>query len=174
MADVTIKYNGSSVAELSNNGSKTLKTSGKYCEGDIVVDYAPNSKIYEITLAKSSGWVLLTTLDDNVIEHINDATLKVDFECLSPYVYTWYTGFIYHASNVPVGNYSNKTIYGYANRHQTETNTAMGQIYYPANHTVAEPHGGAFGQFRVDGNKYYIMPGDGFIGAGTYRLTFTW
>ena len=174
MADVTIKYNGSSVAELNGTGNKTLKTSGKYCEGNVEVAYAPRSKTYEITLVKASGWVLLTTLDDDVIAHINDATLKVDFECLNPYVYTWYTGFRYHASNVPVGNYSGKTLYGSADRHQNETNTAMGHIYYPANHTVAENHGGAYGQFRLSGNQYYILPGDGFIGAGTYRLTFAW
>ena len=174
MADVSIKYKGSTIAEMSGTGKKTLKTSGAYCEGDIEVDYAPRCKVYEITLAKASGWVLLTTLDDDVMAHINDATLKVDFECLSPYVYTWYTGFRYHASNVPMGNYGGRTIYGMADRHQNETTTAPGLVYYPANHTVAEAHAGAFGQFRLNGNKYYIMPGDGFIGAGTYRLIFTW
>ena len=35
---VTVKYKGSAVAELTESGSKTLKTSGKYCEADIVVE----------------------------------------------------------------------------------------------------------------------------------------
>lgn len=35
---VTIKYKGSAIAELTENGTKTLKTSGKYCEADIVVE----------------------------------------------------------------------------------------------------------------------------------------
>lgn len=39
MAGVTLTYKGSTIAEMSNSGSKTLKTSGKYCEGDIVVNY---------------------------------------------------------------------------------------------------------------------------------------
>ena len=39
MADVTLTYKGSTIAEMSNSGSKTLKTAGKYCEGDIGVSY---------------------------------------------------------------------------------------------------------------------------------------
>ena len=35
---VTVKYKGSAIAELTENGTKTLKTSGKYCEADFVVD----------------------------------------------------------------------------------------------------------------------------------------
>lgn len=34
----TVKYKGSTIAELTENGTKTLKTSGKYCEADIVVE----------------------------------------------------------------------------------------------------------------------------------------
>ena len=36
---VNIKYKNNSIAELSDTGTKTLKTSGKYCEGDITVEY---------------------------------------------------------------------------------------------------------------------------------------
>ena len=39
MADVTLTYKGSTIAEMNNTGTKTLKTSGKYCEGDIGVSY---------------------------------------------------------------------------------------------------------------------------------------
>ena len=34
----TIKYKGGTIAELTETGTKTLKTSGKYCEADIVVE----------------------------------------------------------------------------------------------------------------------------------------
>lgn len=34
----TVKYKGSTIAELTETGTKTLKTSGKYCESDIVVE----------------------------------------------------------------------------------------------------------------------------------------
>ena len=39
MGDVKINYKGSIIAEMSDTGSKTLKTSGTYCEGDITVAY---------------------------------------------------------------------------------------------------------------------------------------
>ena len=39
MADLTIKYKGQPIVELSESGTKTLKTAGKYCEGDITVEY---------------------------------------------------------------------------------------------------------------------------------------
>ena len=39
MADVTLTYKGSTIAEMNDTGTKTLKTSGKYCEGDIGVSY---------------------------------------------------------------------------------------------------------------------------------------
>ena len=43
MADVTLTYKGSTIAEMNATGSKTLKTSGKYCEGDIGVSYVKPS-----------------------------------------------------------------------------------------------------------------------------------
>ena len=43
MADVTLTYKGSTIAEMSDTGTKTLKTAGKYCEGDIGVSYVKPS-----------------------------------------------------------------------------------------------------------------------------------
>lgn len=39
MSDVTIKYKGATIATMDASGSKPLKTQGKYCEGDIGVEY---------------------------------------------------------------------------------------------------------------------------------------
>lgn len=39
MADVTLKYKGATIGELSESGSKTLETAGKYCEADILLEY---------------------------------------------------------------------------------------------------------------------------------------
>lgn len=44
MADVTIKYKGSNIATMDASGTKTLNTSGKYCEGDVQVVYADPEK----------------------------------------------------------------------------------------------------------------------------------
>lgn len=46
MAGVTITYQGSTIASLTDSGQKTLLTAGKYCEANIGVDYtAPSSDI---------------------------------------------------------------------------------------------------------------------------------
>lgn len=43
MSDVTLSYKGSDILELSDSGSATLKTGGKYCEDDIAVEYVKPS-----------------------------------------------------------------------------------------------------------------------------------
>lgn len=43
MADVTLSYKGSDILELSDGGSATLKTGGKYCEADIELEYVKPS-----------------------------------------------------------------------------------------------------------------------------------
>lgn len=40
MADVSIKYKGNEIATMDASGTKTLLTSGNYCEGNISVEYA--------------------------------------------------------------------------------------------------------------------------------------
>ena len=138
---------------------------------------ASNCKTYEITIAKNSGWVLLTTLDSTVVEHINDARLTVSLVNMSGYVYEWYSCSMAIASNTPIGNQNanNVPVYGMANRQHSETSQGSAAIYYPPNNTMTSDQlGGSFGMFRIDGNNYYFMPGDGFIRAGTYRLTFAW
>lgn len=41
---VNIKYKNNSIATMSGTGTKTLKTSGKYCEGDIIVENTKESR----------------------------------------------------------------------------------------------------------------------------------
>ena len=46
MSGVNIEYKGESIATIPDTGSKTIKTQGKYCEGDILVEYeAPQGGI---------------------------------------------------------------------------------------------------------------------------------
>ena len=180
MADVTVKYKGNTIAEMSAAGTKTLNTSGAYCEGDIEVSYAPNAptvpnvRTYEITLEKASGWVLLTTLDADVLEHINDASLVVSLANVSGYAYEWYAGSMYICSNTPWGYNESYPVYGLTSREADTDRAQVSYIYYPANYTGTDTDLGGNGTFRISGNNYYFQPADGFIRAGTYRLTFTW
>ena len=43
MSDVSFSYRGSQIGSLSATGTLTLKTAGKYCEGDIVCSYVKPS-----------------------------------------------------------------------------------------------------------------------------------
>jgi len=43
MADVTLKYKGATIGELSESGSKTIETAGKFCEDDILLEYVSKS-----------------------------------------------------------------------------------------------------------------------------------
>lgn len=45
---VNIKYKNNSIAELTDTGTKTLKTAGKYCEADIVVENTGGSSVEDV------------------------------------------------------------------------------------------------------------------------------
>lgn len=133
-----------------------------------------NGRSYELTLAKASGWVLLTELDEDVLDHINDPTLVVSLVHIGEYSYEFYSGALFIAGNTAVAKVSQYPSYGLANRQSAETTNAMGQILYPANNTSTDTSLGGLGTFRLSGTRYYLMPGDGFIRSGRYRLTFAW
>ena len=180
MANVTVKYKNSAVAELSESGSRVLNTSGKYCEENIEISYVPpkavNCKIYNITLAKKSGWVELVTLDDEVLAHINDPLFTVILAINDAYSLVSYSGSCFMAANTAFANSTGTNgypIYGVANRQQSSSNGVQA-VFYPANNTGTSDGLGGLGIFRVSGSKYYLKPSDGYIRAGNYRLIFTW
>ena len=59
MADLTIKFKGNPITELSESGTKTLATGGKYCEDDITVEYAKpaGGGGGEMFSSSASGWI---------------------------------------------------------------------------------------------------------------------
>ncbi len=54
MPDVSISYKNTSIASMSDSGTKTLNTSGKYCDGDIKITYTKATN----TVVSSSTWYL--------------------------------------------------------------------------------------------------------------------
>lgn len=82
MADVRISYKGGAIAELDGPGTKTLKTGGRYCEGDVVVTYTPRVdntfRRWDVTIAGTivSNSVLILQ-DDWLADHREDAGLCV-------------------------------------------------------------------------------------------------
>lgn len=174
MADVTVSYKGGTIAEMDGSGSKTLKTGGWYCEGDISVEYTPRSRTYEVTLAHVGGWTLLVDLDDDVLAHIDDPGLIVSLMYMDEYETVNYTTACAIATNRIIAYNGSYPMYGIANRQANATTLQNQGIAYPANYTGTSTGLGGYAIFRVSGGKYYIMPGDGGVKAGTYRLTFTW
>ena len=131
-----------------------------------------NTKTYTVTLSKVGGWVFLTTLDAEVLEHINDDTLTVSFVRMSEYTYEYYTTSMAFCCNAIVGYRNGSPQYGVANRIQTEAVDDSLPSMTPAYNTdSARPE---FGGFRIDGSNYYYRAGDGYVHSGTFRLTFTW
>jgi hypothetical protein len=43
MSDITVTYKGNTIATMDASGTKTLETQGKYCEGDIDIEYVKPS-----------------------------------------------------------------------------------------------------------------------------------
>lgn len=80
---VTVTYKGNTIASMNASGSKTLLTSGKYCEDNISVYYQgeqmPNYRKYEGTIDSdvvgSYARALLLTSDD-IAQHYADPSFK--------------------------------------------------------------------------------------------------
>ena len=84
MADVTIKYKSSTIAEMSGTATKTLKTAGTYCEGDITVECTPSSdaqyRKWNVTITSgvpSSGAELTLVMDNWLKENRTNPNLCI-------------------------------------------------------------------------------------------------
>lgn len=85
MAGVTIEYKGNTIATMQGESNKVLKTGGKYCEGDITVDYVPEgaaevkSKCYSMILnSTQTGEVVMNPNgDSDIAAHYTDSTFIV-------------------------------------------------------------------------------------------------
>lgn len=83
MADVTLTYKGATIGELSESGSKTIETAGKYCEADILLEYVKSGGSLPSSVSEIGGGAF--TVDSNTrcnakqIPHGMATTPKVFF-----------------------------------------------------------------------------------------------
>lgn len=70
MADVTLKYKGATIGELSETGNKTIETAGKYCEADILLEYVKSGGSGEnVTIGKKGTITLSEDVISTTITH---------------------------------------------------------------------------------------------------------
>lgn len=89
---ITISYSGSEIATMEESGTKTLLTSGKYCESDIVVEYIkPTSKLQEKTVTPTTEQqiVIPDSIEYSIEIPVGTApiyysTYKIRFDSLDP------------------------------------------------------------------------------------------
>lgn len=80
MADVTLTYKGATIAELDDSGSKTIRTAGKFCEGDIGVEYVKPSGGYTVDQLAQQGYPIgaielsVTTVGESCFQRRNQIT----------------------------------------------------------------------------------------------------
>ena len=175
MADVTIKYNENTIAEMDSSGNKVLKTGGKYVANNIFVEYQKsttietNSYTTSITFAARLRNGVVMALPENVLAHKDDASF------LMMYQYQGDTLVNYRSYAGMVGNRKiryNSDFYG-----AYIYNNLSGIILYPINSTD-----GNFAVESVFKIKFYITDGKLYIAeeigagldVGTYRFTFSW
>lgn len=76
MADITVSYKGSTIAEVSASGTTTLETAGKYCEDDITLQYvkpAAYIKLAESEVEANTTSTTVSIIDTITIDPASDA-----------------------------------------------------------------------------------------------------
>lgn len=97
MADVEVSYKGSTIATMNASGTKTLETSGKYCEDDITVQYTKSgggSPALQSKTSKSTGVEQIVTPDSGydglssvTITPVLSGVIRPDAELVKTYTY---------------------------------------------------------------------------------------
>lgn len=116
MAEVEINYKGSTIASMNASGTKTLLTSGKYCEDNIEIEYTrPSSSgpTLQSKTSKSTGVEQTITADSGydglssvTVSPIIAGVIRPDAELVKTYTYN---KLIMSEENIPLPAYNSSS-----------------------------------------------------------------
>lgn len=89
MDGISIKYKGAEIAQMDASGTKTLKTGGTYCEGDIIVEANVRSGTHNLhieynnptSVSGAGSYVTILTADPLMKRIRSYASLMVRYRC---------------------------------------------------------------------------------------------
>ena len=180
MANLTIKYGDETLAEVGGTVNKTLKTAGKYCESNFIVEMvegesAVSYKYYTVDVAEkvSGGWTTLVEADADIAAHRGDETFGIAWNCLSAVQAAASTrGGLY--TNAPMAfNTSDGTEnqYGYYMR---TGSTGLGANARLANTLLEKTTAAGACYVSEDGAVEFYASSSYPILAGTYQIVIWW
>ena len=186
MPDVNITYKGSSIATMNDSGTKTLKTGGKYCQNDIVVEYikpegggvvgSTNCKTFIVDVTTKPNvniWLSWIPADADIAAHRNDATFGVSFQCLTaPIKVQSIRGGLYSNSAFSYYDSANtKPYYGYYMRNNSSGVGGVAPLETKL--TVKSTAAGAC-YVGTDGSISFYVSSSYPTQTGTYQIIVWW
>lgn len=150
---VNIKYKNNSIATMSDTGTKTLKTSGKYCEADIIVE---NTKDGGGGIEVPTGYKLSTGSYTPITEG-TDVTHTIKIASSLPYELPCRMFCIYREDGFDAsGSDARRYLTFYAGAIGDSVQSSAGSCIYRRNNTSGNFEGG--GGVETNNSKDYGLP----------------
>lgn len=168
---------GTKTINVTKNGTVTEDvTNYVNTQVNVNVPTVENCYITTTTIAThQSTNVALCEMPSDVYSHRNDNTFSVAIYNLTPSGLQNYDDFMAMANNNPDNPVtSNYPVYGCGARKASANVVQPSIMYYPPNSTNNVTSLGGLGKFWINGNNLMYKSASYFLGAGTYKIVFTW
>lgn len=170
----TIKYKGNTIATLNSDETKTLLTSGRYCEADIVIENvqdggtsADSMKKWTVTVGEVQEKPFLLLTDTWITENMNNEKLKITIQRIGNPTITENSLVSSFAGNKAIGtNGSGVVFYGHS---LAITNSGFSNT---SQRNPINGNAGGYGFISVlDGGLYWSGSSNYPVRAGDYAVS---